>query len=513
MKTCLISILLGIQLLCPSVWAKNIKADGLQRSTPEAEGISSSVILQYIDAVEKKNLGMHSFMLLRHGKVIAEGWWKPYQPELRHIVHSVSKMFVSTAVGFAIDEKLMTLDDKVMCFFPEYLPDTITPYLEQLTIRHLLTMSAGNEPAPVFTSADGNWVKAFLATPLVNKPGSKFVYSSYATYMVSAILQRVTGQPVRDYLRPRLFEPLGIYAVLWEESPAGINCGGWGLRLKTSDLAKLGQLYLQRGKWQGKQLLSASWIEEATTSHISPQPDLSPDKCTANDWAQGYGYYIWRCCNNAFRADGSSGQYIIVMPDQDMVMAITSESPDMKEELNLVWKYFLPAVKDKKLPNDKDAYNALMSKMATLSLPMPFDKTTLLDDKTVVRHYSVEPNELHINHISVKVVDDKCFMTLVTDDASHEFVCGNGQWIYDKTERKSPYFVSLRHNSSGLSPFDIAGCFAWKNKNVLQIRLLYLEDNTFETFSISDDGEEATVTLYRTSNTKLPDVRMKAYIE
>lgn len=509
MKHCIKSILLGLVLLCSSVYAKQTTTDGLQRSTPEQEGVPSSAILNYVNAVEQQNLGIHSFMLLRHGKVIAEGWWNPYEPELRHIAHSVSKTFTSTAVGFAVNEKLLTVEDKVMCFFPEYLPDTITPYLEQLAIKNLLTMADGQESAPAYTMADGNWVKSYLSTPIVNKPGEKFVYSSYATYMVSAILQSVTGQTVLDYLQPRLFEPLGIRNILWEQSLEGVSCGGWGLRLKTADLAKLGQLYLQKGKWNGKQFLPVSWIKEATDVHIYQQPDLSAEECAKNDWALGYGYYIWRCRNNAFRADGAAGQYIIVMPDQDMVMAITSESPDMRAELSLVWDHILPAVKNKKLPNDKEAYEALKSKLPTLSLPKPFETLGSLQGKTMVRHYSVEPNEQGIKQLSVKVSTNECQLILVTNDATHSFTCGNGRWIRGETERNSPYFDSKRRNPVGLSPFSVAGYYGWKNENTLQLRLLYLEDNTSETFTISDDDGKVVVTLCTNSDNK--GIQLRGY--
>jgi CubicO group peptidase (beta-lactamase class C family) len=193
----------------------------------------------------------------RHGKVIAEGWWDPYKPDLRHTLYSTSKSFTSTAVGFAVSEELLSVDDKVISYFPDQLPDSVSPFLADMTVKDLLTMSAGQSPDPtgVIRSSGPEWVKSFLACPVNNEPGTTFLYNSMATYMLSAIVQKVTGEMVLDYLRPRLFEPLGIEGMNWEISPEGYNTGGWGLLLKTEDMAKFGQLYLQKGMWNDKQVI------------------------------------------------------------------------------------------------------------------------------------------------------------------------------------------------------------------------------------------------------------------
>lgn len=257
----------------------------LPRSTPEAEGVSSQSILNFIEAAENSKHELHSFMVLRHGKVIAEGWWNPYKPELKHTMYSASKSFTSTAIGFAVTENLISVSDKVISFFPEYLPDTVSENLADLEIRDLLSMTFGQEPEPPFAKIVGsdNWIKSILSFPIINKPGSVFLYNSFGTYLLSAIIQKVTGEKVVDYLKPRLFEPLGISDQDWEVDPMGINTGGWGLRVKTKDMAKLGQLYLQHGKWNGVQILPKEWVEEATTSKILQSPDLAQDERDKND--------------------------------------------------------------------------------------------------------------------------------------------------------------------------------------------------------------------------------------
>jgi len=283
MKTRTAKIILPVILLflyaASLAFPSGIK-DSLPRSTPEAEGVSSRGILDFLGAVAENKHELHSFMFLRHGKVIAKGWWNPYNPDLRNTLYSLSKSFTSMAVGFAVSEKRLTVNDKVISFFPEYLPDSISPFLAEMRVKDLLTMSTGQFPEPTWSIIfkDTNWVKAFLRFPVVNEPGTKFMYNSASTYMLSAIIRKVTGQNVIDYLTPRLFRPLGIEGMDWETDPMGINTGGWGLRVKTEDLAKFGQFCLQKGRWNGNQLLPASWFDEATTAKIEQDPGAPQSK-------------------------------------------------------------------------------------------------------------------------------------------------------------------------------------------------------------------------------------------
>ena len=225
------------------------------------------------------------------------------------------------------------------------------------------------EPTASIRSSNGNWIRAILRTPIVNRPGSKFLYNSLSTYLLSAIVQKVTGRRVIDYLTPGFFAPLGITGMDWDVDPQGINTGGWGLRVKTEDMAKLGQLYLQKGKWDGTQILPASWVEEATTAKIDQAPGAPQSKRDSSDWMQGYCYQFWRCRHNAFRADGAYGQYIVVMPDQDAVVAITAESFDLQGELNLVWSHLLPAFRSGRLPADAEGAGTLRRRLSALALP------------------------------------------------------------------------------------------------------------------------------------------------
>jgi len=203
-------------------------ATSLPRSVPELEGVSSQGIIDFLNAAAVSRHEFHSIMFLRHGKVIAEGWWNPYKPELKHTLYSTSKSFTATAVGFAVSEKRLSVNDKVISFFQNALPDSVSPFLAGLKVKDLLSMSAGMEPDPTFNIVvnDSNWVKAFLSVPIIHQPGTKFLYNTLATYMLSAIVQKVTGEKVIDFLKPRLFDPLAIEGMDWEVDPHGINCGG-----------------------------------------------------------------------------------------------------------------------------------------------------------------------------------------------------------------------------------------------------------------------------------------------
>jgi CubicO group peptidase (beta-lactamase class C family) len=446
----------------------------LPRSVPEAEGVSSEDIIAFLDSAANSKHEFHSIMILRHGKVVAEGWWAPYAPDLRHTMYSTSKSFTSTAVGFAVTENLLTVNDKVVSFFPEELPDTVSPYLAALTVKDLLTMSVGQEPDPTFSrSIDTNWVRSFLALPIIYEPGTKFLYNSMATYMLSAIVQKVSGKKVIDYLTPRLFQPLVIEEMDWEEDPKGINTGGWGLRVKTEDMAKFGQLYLQKGLWNGKQIIPAGWIEEATSFKIDQAPDSIPPEMEQNEWNHGYCYQFWRCRNNAYRADGAFGQYIFVMPDKDAVIAITSESPDMGDEMNLIWKYLYPALRDEPLPENNAANIRLKEKLAALALPLAQDgMNSPLASEISGKTFDIAPNERKVLSMKFDFTGDSCSVLFNIDNKEYALNFGAGRWITGLTEMPGPSLLGTARN---LPPSKVNGSFGWKDDKTLELVLRFIE--------------------------------------
>lgn len=306
---------------------------------------------------EAENIELHSIMVVQHDSVIYEHWANGAHPDSLHILYSVSKTFTSLGTGLAIADGLLALDERIIDIFSDCLPDSVSDNLASMTVKDLLTMSSGHAHAPelytdITSQPDGNWEKKFLSYPVDYTPGTVFSYNSMGSFMLSSAIQRRTGRKLLDYLNKRIFAPLGIDGAVWVENPDGINTGGWGLYLRTEDLAKAGQLMLRNGEWQGKQLVPAEWIEAMSTPHIQSvqgTPNslefIPADEDFLNsDWVQGYGYQVWRCRHNAYRADGSAGQFIIVIPDVDAVVVLTANSESYQKEINLVWDYILPVL-------------------------------------------------------------------------------------------------------------------------------------------------------------------------
>lgn len=337
-------------------WAQSAS---LPRSSPESQGVSSEHLLRFITTADQRIDSMHSFMMLRHGKVVAEAWWAPESEDKPHVLWSLSKSFTSTAVGFAVSEGLLNIDDPVTKYFPESLPDSPSKELQAMRIRDLLTMSTGHENEPKVRDKT-DWIREFLAHPVRYEPGTRFVYNTPATFMQSAIIQKITGQTTLEYLKPRLFDPLGIEAPKWDTNPQGITLGGYGLFLRTEEISKFGQLYLQKGVWNGKQLVPKDWIDLATSKQVSN--GTNPN----SDWNQGYGFQFWRCRHNAFRGDGKDGQFCVVMPDLDVVVVMTANNTKLQDQLSIVWDELLPGIQSHPLAPNPAAEDALKQAISLL---------------------------------------------------------------------------------------------------------------------------------------------------
>jgi O-glycosyl hydrolase len=490
-------IALLLIIILPGGCRKEQSLTSLPRSVPEAEGVSSQGIIDFLDAAAKSKHEFHSIMFLRHGKVIAEGWWSPYRSDLRHTLYSTSKSFTATAVGFAVSEKKLSVNDRVISFFPDALPDTVSKFLAEMRVRDLLSMSAGQDPDPTIkvVTRDSNWVKSFLALPVVHEPGTKFLYNTLATYMLSAIVQKATGEKVMDFLKPRLFDPLAINGADWEVDPLGINTGGWGLRLKTEDMAKFGQLFLQKGKWNGKQVLPAAWIEEASTKKIDQNPDAPQSAKDSSDWLQGYCYQMWRCRHNGFRADGAYGQYIIIMPEQDAVIAVQCESPDMQGEINLIWEYLLPAIKTGTLPENNPVYTTLKNRLSSLALPLPAKGNgSAMAAQISGKRIELLPNEKHIESIDIQFTGNSCKVSMMIDSRNFDFTFGSGQWIEGETTLHGPnLLMPAKAHFAALPPEKIAGSYTWKDENTLEMVLRYIESPHTETITCQFDKNTVSV--------------------
>lgn len=421
-------------LLALTCHAAEQSAGGMPRSRPEAQGVSPTAILAFVDEADRKIDALHSFMLVRHGHVVAECWWSPYDAKTRHELYSLSKSFTSTAVGLAIAEGKLSIDDPVLKFFPEDAPEKPSNNLKAMRVHDLLRMSTGHQTEPKLFSAQGprlassqgSWVKTFLAHSVPFKPGTHFLYNTAATYMLSAIVQKVTGQTVLDYLRPRLFEPLGIENPTWGTSPQGITLGGYGLSIRTEDIARFGQLYLQKGEWRGKQLVPADWVKSATARQTSNGSNPK------SDWDQGYGYQFWRARHGAYRGDGAFGQFCVVMPEQDAVIAITSGTSNMQAVLDVVWDKLLPAMNAAPLTDDEESYRKLQAKVKNLTLRTPkVAASAHLPQDVSAKTYRFPTNEQKLETLRVEFENESSPVTLVFQYSGGEkkrITCGQGEW-------------------------------------------------------------------------------------
>jgi CubicO group peptidase (beta-lactamase class C family) len=459
----------------------------LKRSSPEAEGIPSSAVLEFIQAVEKHDHPMdalQAFMLLRNGNVVAEGWWTPYEPHSPHPLQSLSKSFTSAAIGLAVHEGLLTEEDSVLQFFPDDAPANPSENLKAMRVRHLLSMNTGHNTDTTervyqhlyqispfgpwlhqkeymarhgLKSGEDNWPKVFLSLSVQYQPGTWFVYNTGATYMLSAILRKLTGGSLVEYLRPRLFEPLGIENPVWETDPRGINLGGSGLQAKTEDIARFGQLYLQKGMWDGKRILTKEWIAEATKPHSD-----NSNTQTNPDWTAGYGYQFWRCRHNCYRGDGAFGQYCVVMPEQNAVLAMIGGLQDMQNVLSKVWQHLLPAMQPPGLPADQQAYGALREKLAVLSLPMPNGQSLSPSlDQSSGKTYNLESNHLRLESVAIKFSNGHSTLILCDERGEHTIQIGYGKWHKGTTDLR------------GIDDEPVAASGAWTAEDTYEVRVCY----------------------------------------
>ncbi|MBR7104766.1 MAG: serine hydrolase [Lentisphaeria bacterium] len=374
--------------------------------TPESAGISSRALLKWVEALDQYE-HVHSFMLIRNGIEAASGWWAPFDPHTPHLLFSLSKSFISCAAGFAIAEKRFALSTPVLEIFPEYRKFITDSRFEQMTIRHLLTMSTGHgvcSTAFFKLVPDGDLVRDFFTSPLEYAPGERFVYNSGATFMLSAALRRTTGENPSRYLRPRMLDALDIGERFWEKSPDGTDFGGWGYRLTTEEIASFALMLLEQGRVNGVRILPEDYFQESVRQQISTE---TPANANA-DWRQGYGYQFWRCRHNAFRADGACGQYALVMPEQNMVLAVTAGGRNMQQILDTVWDILLPGVAAAPLPEDPENRQRLSEKLAGLALPVLHGEAPRKKKELIIELAS---NQESLTHIAIALHPESCTLT------------------------------------------------------------------------------------------------------
>ena len=473
----------------------------LPRSTPEAQGIPSETIRNFLAAVEKSGQEFHGFMVVRHGYVVAEGWWSPFAPEYKHTLYSLSKSFTSTAIGLCVADGKLTVEDPVTKFFPGDLPAEISPNLAAMKVKHLLTMNNGHDGTPtdpmqaMRTDPDGNWPRGYLAHPIPHEPGTHFFYNTASTYMLSNIVQRLTGKTTFDFLSERLFKPLNITDADWEVDPKGVNVGGYGLRIRNEDIAKFGQLYLQKGQWnldmRREQLIPAAWVDEATSKQTTSQDNDS-------DWGQGYGYQFWRCKPEPgfYRGDGAFGQYCIVIPQYDTVIAINSESKDMGASMQVVWDTILPALKNEAvLPEDEATQKLLAEDLKKLTLPVLSGKAdSPVASQISGKEFALDKNVLGAESIAFSFENGTCKITVKGGKSPQTLTCGMGYWHSEGNEEDITISLS-RPPISGSLRSKVAANAAWQDDESLLIKKKFIENVHGDLWTCRFDGDKVRVSF------------------
>lgn len=420
------------------------------RALPEELGIPSSALLRALDRIDQPINGTHSFLVMRHGKVAAEAYWAPYAAHKKHCLFSVSKSFTCMAVGFAVQEGLLSVDDTIVSFFPERFDARPCENMEKITVKHCLTMTPGFFGDPhnfpymrpddvtnqfpysyhgfAYREEKLSWTDNFLKAYVPFEPGTEFIYCTQGTYILSVILTKLTGQTVFDYLKPRLFEPLGIDHVSWQTSPEGATVAGWGLDLELEDLAKFAQFLLQKGMWEGRQLLDPQWIEDATSCQVKIG-------CPTASWNEEFGYQIWLCEHpGAYNGVGAFGQRYIVIPDQDAVIAFYSGADNVDEVVDAIWQEIVPAMTDAPLPADKAAQSALAAKIASLRIAPPAgDYDSPLAGRTDGAAYALSPNYTGLDFLQLRFGEDADRATLGFKGQTFDVEIGHGEWKDGKT--------------------------------------------------------------------------------
>ncbi len=446
----------------------------LPRRTPESQGIRSQELRAVFAALHEID-AIHSCLIVRHGYVVAEAWWAPFEPHAPHKLYSLSKSFTSTAVGMAVAEGKLSLDDPVMAFFPDKVPESPSNHLKNMRVRDLLAMSTGHvsEDLSAFSfRAESNLVDDFLALPVKHKPGTHFLYNTPATYLCAAIVEKVTSESLVDYLGPRLFDPLGMGTPSWETCPQGIALGGYGLSVRTEDIAKLGQLYLQGGEWQGKRLLSRAWTRAATARQTSN--GSHPE----SDWDQGYGYQFWRCRHGAYRGDGAFGQFCIVLPEQETVVAITSGTGRMQGVMNVLWEKLLPALRPAPLPENVREHEALSNDLQRLALPLPKGEDLPAMPKG---DYHVDENPYGLE--AVQFVENALQFTVHGD--THIVAYTHGAWHASQTG----FGPTLIDRGLARAREPIAASAAW-SEGTLTVKIWYVETPYALTLTCQWNGDD-----------------------
>jgi len=453
----------------------SVPTDGLPRARPGEVGIDARLLEGFLDAMAADGIDLHSLVLHRKGYVAAEMYWWPYGPERPRVMHSVAKSFTACAIGMALEEGRFALSDKVVGFFPEYVPADPGEYLTAMTVEDLLTMRTGHAEETSGSRWRGlrsSWIAEFFRIPVVHRPGTVYKYTSAASYMLSAILTKTTGERLHDYLRPRLFAPLGISGETWDMGPDGINPGGNGLTCRTVDMLKLGILHVRKGMWQGKRLLSERWIDTATRAHTP----------------EGYGYHWMSGPRRTFCAMGVFGQLLVVFPDHEAALALTGAVNGINActgtLLPRVHGHF-PAVFSETVGDLRAAEESLEARARRVAAAPQSTGAATPAGRRGQLEYRMEPNPLDVSALQLNLTADTCTLRMDDGEDGQIIAMGLGRWLESEASVPAPEL----HHGYEMRRARVVASARWTDPDTLEMTWIFVESAFRDTVICRFEGE------------------------
>ncbi len=459
-------------------------ANTWRTSTPEEQGMDSQVLLRMFETIQAEKVPIHSVLLIRNGYLVCEAYLQPFHRDTRHDLFSATKSFTSILTGIAIAEgKIKGVDQKIADIFPELTMPENDLNVEDSTLKNILTMTAGHTTDSVdAVYGNRNWAQTFYSLPFSTKPGTRFLYDSGASHLLAAVLQKTTGQDVEAYAREKLFEPLGIRGYAWEKSHEGIHTGGWGLRITPMDMAKFGYMVLNKGVWNGSQIVPVKWVETATRKHIESYRD--------ENRGDDYGYQFWMNPFGGFRADGFAGQFVYILPEYDMVAVFTSgiNYTEKYQPVTLMSDFVLPSAKSKEaLPINAKANEALASCLKELENPTPKVMPPLPETASRISGKTYGVNAFISNFSLVFDSSDTCTLNIGQQ----------GKRISLPVGLDSVYRISNVKQVGTLvwyPPYQgVALKGRWEGDNTFIIDWQYVEEPYHEEYKFTFEGDTATM--------------------
>lgn len=472
------------------------------RVTPESVGIDSGDIEWMLDRLESGFTEPHGLMIMRHGKICAEGWWNPYAPGIRHGLQSHSKTYAATAIGIAYTEGIVKLDEKIIDIFPEYAPEQPSENLKRLTVHDVLCMGCGMDEMPMATE---HWIRDFLHTPVNHTPGTTYMYNSVGSSILSAIIVKKTGMSMHEYLKPRLYDKIGIFSDnhRWMKMPDGCEVGGGGLFATTEDNLRLMKLYADGGVWEGERILDDEYVKRATTLQNKSATEAKNNPLAKDNFV-GYGYQIWMCRpNGVYRADGAMGQFTIVVPDKDMIIAITENASGAhwaQTTLDVMWEFLERIEKHPAKAENTEKSECLKNRMGRLALPNPkYAPYSPIAANIEGRQWRVIDGDFYMEDVGVAQHMSGCELPQPIDVFCFHFTSDEIVMDWENREEKERLVIatdgSRRHNTLPgrlISQVLLSG--AWISENKLEVKARYIETCKEETLLFTFEEKKLKIT-------------------